>query len=75
MDINYIFEILIDSISKYEYKENFTKEINKSLKYIETHMYNANDFFDKQINDNFIKDLILLFFLISLLDFPYILFF
>src|ERR1700730_9628413 len=58
MDIKYIFIELINSISKYDYKENFTKEINKCLKYIETHIYNPKEFFEKEINDDFIKDLI-----------------
>jgi hypothetical protein len=58
MDIKYIFTELINSISKYEQKENFIKEINKCLKYIETHIYNVNEFFNKEINDIFIKDLI-----------------
>jgi len=62
MDIKYIFIELINSISKYDHKENFTKEINKCLKYIETHIYNPKEFFEKEINDDFIKDLINLFY-------------
>lgn len=44
MDTKYIYKELLNSVSKYEYKENYINEIDKCLKYIETHLRNFDEF-------------------------------
>ena len=57
MDTKYIYKELLNSISKYEYKENYINEIDKCLKYIETHLRNFDDF-KNELNNEYIKNLI-----------------
>lgn len=56
MDTKYLFKELLNSISKYKYKEKYIDEINKSLKYIETHLYNFENF-KNELHDD-VKNLI-----------------
>lgn len=57
MDTKYIYKQLLNSVSKYENKENYINEINKSLKYIKTHLYNFDEF-KNELNNDYIENLI-----------------
>jgi P4 family phage/plasmid primase-like protien len=57
MDIKYIYKELLNSVSKYENKDNCINEINKSLKYIETHLYNFDEF-KNSLNNEYIENII-----------------
>lgn len=57
MDTKYIYKELLNSVSKYEYKEKYINEIDRCLKYIETHLRNFDEF-KNELNNEYIKNLI-----------------
>lgn len=52
-----IYIELLNSISKYDNKEEYINEINKTLKYIETYTYNFEEF-KENLNNKYIRELI-----------------